>query len=419
MDSSPQQKIGLSRINNFKQLKDFRTDEMIQYKSPFNKNHIEVLKSMIDSGSILIAKEDGTVLLDYYSNDKLIPASTLKVITSAAVLHIFGADYRFKTEFRLDSSNNLFIKGYGDPYLTSDEIRLIIKKLISLGLNQINSIYLNDSFFADTIHVPGNESHEAYTAINTSLAANFNTIAFKKKGTELIKGEEETPIVDYAKVILDKINNQVIWKGDNLRISIKNKEDSLLYFGHLFKELCKEENIVVNGEVKIGKSVIQKAFYTHLSSKTMSDIVKILMQYSNNFTANQLLLLLGTKLKEPATLQDGIIVLQDFIKNTLKINGIRIKEGSGLSYANRVTARQMIRVLDFFKPYKKLLKHFNENLYAKSGGLQTVSSLVGFFNTKQQGEVKFAIILNQSLTSKPHSILYEGILKIIDDTLNK
>ena len=55
-----------------------------------------------------------------------VPASTLKVVTTAAALHRLQPDYQFLTEVLADnirgsSVGNLFLKGYGDPHLVSEE----------------------------------------------------------------------------------------------------------------------------------------------------------------------------------------------------------------------------------------------------------------------------------------------------------
>ncbi len=387
----------------------------LYYRDPFSFKHIQELKTLIDSGSVLIVDSKGQVLLDYHSNEPLIPASTLKVITSLAAIHYMKEDYHFHTEFKLDSKKNLFIKGYGDPFLTSDEIKEITLRLAKKGIKEINSISLDGSFFADFVMVPGNENtYKAYDAKNSALAANFNTIAFKRVGRKVVSGEKETPFVPYSLKILKQAEKEdkKLLKRRELRISIKQKEDSLLYFGHLFRVFCKKARIKVKGKIVLQKSPSElPVYYNHRSSKSLSDVIKDLLEHSNNFTANQILLTLGTYVKkQPATLEQGVTVLSDFVKNELKIKDIKLSEGSGLSYANKVTARHMIRILGHFKRYKHLLKEVEENIYAKSGGLKTVKSLVGFMDTPRYGEVKFAIILNQSYNNKPH------ILKMLIDT---
>ncbi|HEO65213.1 MAG TPA: hypothetical protein ENI73_05000 [Spirochaetes bacterium] len=389
--------------------------ENVYFRSPFGYKHIQELKTLIDSGSVLVVDSKGQVLLDYHSNEPLIPASTLKVITSLAALHYLGEDYHFHTEFKIDSKNNLFIKGYGDPFLTSEEIQGIALRLAKKGMKKINSISLDGSYFANFVMVPGNENtYKAYDAKNSALAANFNTIAFKRLGSRIVSGEKETPFVPYSLKILKQAEREdkQLLRSRKLRISIKDKEDSLLYFGYLFKAFSKKAGIKVKGKILLRKSPSElPVYYNHRSSKSLSGVIQHLLEHSNNFMANQILLTLGAYVKkQPATLEQGVAVLSNFVKNVLKIKDIKLSEGSGLSYANKVTARHMIKILGHFKRYRYLLKEVEKNVYAKSGGLKTVKSLVGFMDTPRYGEVRFAIILNQSYNNKPH------ILKMLMDT---
>lgn len=387
----------------------------ISYLAPFNEEKIKMLNDLIDSGSLYLVDSKNRVLLDYYGETPLIPASTLKVLTSLAAIHHFGLDYRFKTEFRMDKKANLYIKGYGDPSLTTENIQEIVSSLSEKGINYINNIYLDGEYFSDFFVVPGNEnSYYSYDAKNSALAANYNTIAFKRiykgsnKGLALDSGDVETPFVPFSKVILAKaeLENSKLKRMRKFRISIKEEEDSLLYFGHLFKELCKEQLISVRGnvEVKIADEKQAKLIYTHLSIKNLAEIIKDLMEFSNNFTANQLLLTLGSLKEKPAKLENGLFVLRKFIDEKLKLEDVHIREGSGLSYANKVTAKEMVKAIGYFKPYKSLLKDFGPRIKGKTGGLKTTHSLVGFLDSPQYGEVRFAVILNQSSNNRPHII---------------
>ena len=57
----------------------------------------------------------GRVIWSHNPDQAMVPASTLKILTSLATLHTLGSDYRFPTDFLLDAEDNLVIKGYGDP----------------------------------------------------------------------------------------------------------------------------------------------------------------------------------------------------------------------------------------------------------------------------------------------------------------
>ncbi|MBI3502933.1 MAG: D-alanyl-D-alanine carboxypeptidase/D-alanyl-D-alanine-endopeptidase [Bacteroidetes bacterium] len=101
------------------------------------KTEIEQLKSDTDlahaswSVCVLDAKKD-SVLAEYNSNLSLVPASTLKVITTSTALALLGWDFKYETSLQYDGAldtaagilhGNLYIKGSGDPTLDSETFK--------------------------------------------------------------------------------------------------------------------------------------------------------------------------------------------------------------------------------------------------------------------------------------------------------
>ena len=87
----------------------------------------EALKHATWSIYVVNSKTD-SVLADYNGNVSLIPASTLKIVTTSAALGMLGSDYVFKTQLQYDGildtvsgvlKGNIYIVGGGDPTLES------------------------------------------------------------------------------------------------------------------------------------------------------------------------------------------------------------------------------------------------------------------------------------------------------------
>lgn len=53
----------------------------------------------------------------------MIPASTLKLVTSSAALNTLGSDYEFSTKLYKSSNNDLYLKLGADPFLTSSDLK--------------------------------------------------------------------------------------------------------------------------------------------------------------------------------------------------------------------------------------------------------------------------------------------------------
>ncbi len=81
--------------------------------------------------------EEGNNLISHNAEELLIPASIIKILTSYVAIDILEKNYCYKTEFYTDANNNCNIKGWGDPYLISEEIALITDTLKRKGLTRI------------------------------------------------------------------------------------------------------------------------------------------------------------------------------------------------------------------------------------------------------------------------------------------
>jgi D-alanyl-D-alanine carboxypeptidase/D-alanyl-D-alanine-endopeptidase (penicillin-binding protein 4) len=138
--------------------------------------------------------------------------------------------------------------------------------------------------------------------------------------------------------------------------------------------------------------------YTHHSSQNLEQIAKQMLKYSTNFTANQLMLVLGAeKFGYPATLEKGQRALSECLK-TVGWSDFHIEEGSGLSRKTRVSPEQLVRLIKHFPKYSKLLPE-KMGFKAKTGSLREVNSLAGYFELQNQKRIFFAILINAKV---PH-----------------
>ncbi len=130
--------------------------------------------------AILVAAPDGRIIAAVHADRPLVPASILKLLTTLTALKKLGSDYRFRTEFYLDSDNNLTIKGHGDPLLISETIDRMARHLATL-VPVVRDLVLDDAFFASPVCIPGRgTSTEPYDAPNGALCVNFNTVALRR-----------------------------------------------------------------------------------------------------------------------------------------------------------------------------------------------------------------------------------------------
>jgi D-alanyl-D-alanine carboxypeptidase/D-alanyl-D-alanine-endopeptidase (penicillin-binding protein 4) len=363
--------------------------------------------SRIESGGYAV-KKNGEIIAAHNQHEKFVPASIIKIATSLAALQVLGPQHRFETRFYLDADANLYIRGFGDPYLVSEEISHIMQELKKIGCDRINNIYLDDTEFDIGGSTDGaGLSDNPYDAQNSGLAVNFNTINIRKDASgRVFSAEEQTPALPIMVELAGKKEAGV----HRINISHDRPYSSEVisrYVGELFRAFQHEQKIPGNGIIKRKKTPDDlPVFYGHRSRNTLEEMIAPLMLYSNNFIANQLFLAVGAeRFGYPATWEKSRRAVAGIMQNSFNINvdDIRIIEGSGLSRNNLVSPGVMIRLLDFFKPYGGTLPEEDGKLM-KSGTLKGIYSYAGYFRHGENLD-SFVLILNQRKNSRDELLM--------------
>jgi D-alanyl-D-alanine carboxypeptidase/D-alanyl-D-alanine-endopeptidase (penicillin-binding protein 4) len=362
--------------------------------------------------SILVTDSQGQILLAKNADKKRIPASILKIFTSLVALHYLGEDYRFPTEFYVDKQSNLKIKGYGDPLLTSEAIVKISRVLaVLLKKSQpLNNLILDDSYFSQPLTIPGiTSSSQPYDAPNGALCANFNTVLFKRSAQGYVSDEAQTPLLPF---VIKKIKASKLKKG---RIVFShNKNEITIYAGKLFHHFLDKQGILFTGKVKRGRinADADRLIFKYDSVSTMEQMVAKLLEYSNNFTTNQLLIATGAEvIGPPGTLAKGVAIASNYAQEMLAIENLTIAEGSGISRDNRVSAAQMDEVLQEFLPYHYLMRREGREFY-KTGTLYGISTRAGYIKRTNGALCRYIIMFNTPGKSTDALIL--RLLRILD-----
>ncbi len=352
-----------------------------------------IQKLIGNKDAVLVADHQGKVLFSKNADKQLVPASTLKILTSLVAIHHLGRNFRFITEFYTDEDSNLKIKGYGDPLLIS-EILAEISETLGEKIEKFNDLVLDNSYFEYPITVPGvTSSFKAYDATNGALCVNFNTVYFKriKKG-KYISAEPQTPLTRFA---LKRIRKSGQRKG-RITFSPENNETAL-YTGHLFKYFLEKQEIKSNGRIRMGKVQEKDTLICKYESDfSLEHVISKLLDHSNNFIANQVLLAAGAKAYgPPGTLEKGVRAAYAYIKSVSGAENISIVEGSGISRKNRISANNMLRLLEKFEPFHALMRNDGREFY-KTGTLSGISTRAGYIEDGKGGLYRFVVLINTS-----------------------
>ncbi|MEE1613425.1 D-alanyl-D-alanine carboxypeptidase/D-alanyl-D-alanine-endopeptidase [Microvirga sp. CF3016] len=355
----------------------------------------ETVAALAPSGLVLVMDENGNDLVAQNADKPFVPASVAKIVTAWLAMEVLGADYRFKTRFYLDSSRVLYIRGGGDPFLISEELAQLAPALVAAtGKQPLNGILLDASYYPSDIRIPGIEdTDEAYDALNSALAVNFNTIHAVRKGKTVRSAEEQTPITPLA--ISQFLARGAQGRG---RISLTQSPTvGLHYAGELIAAFIERAGGSVKGKISTG-AVPEglEPVYVHRQSRPLSEILAGLLLSSNNYIANQVFLEIGGhRLGGPVSLEKSLQVANEMLVRHGLAESIQLEEGSGISRGNRFTARGLARLLRLFEPHAALLRS-GDGAHFKTGTFSGVSTLAGYADTSKHGRVRFVIALTSN-----------------------
>ncbi|MDG6774011.1 D-alanyl-D-alanine carboxypeptidase [Thiomicrorhabdus sp. ZW0627] len=330
-----------------------------------------------------------------------VPASTTKLVTAFLALSHWGEHHRFKTDFYLERQAGktiLWVKGYGDPFLISEELQQVAvqlqRRLVTEDIGKIDVIGLDTGYFVDHLVLPGTESSDnPYDAIPSAIAANFNTLFLKKVDGKVVSAEEQTPLTETARRLGASMSLE------ELRFNTgSDPQVGQTYFAELLAAFLRQQG------VKVGKQVIHGTvkeesplFYSHLNSRELADMIRPMMKYSTNFIANQLALKLAAEMYgAPADESKVAKMFAAQLQHYFDWQGAVIEDGAGLSRNNRLSPEQLIEVLEKFRAWKHLLPEVEEHVYAKSGSLIGVSALAGYIEHRKSW-LPFVVMINQQV----------------------
>ncbi len=406
-------------------------------------------------------------LIFQYNPDKLfVPASNVKVLTSVTALSILKPDYRFKTVFYSGGDvtqgvihGGLYIKGYGDPTLSTQHLETIAEEFKSLGVKEIKGgIIVDDSYFDNIRYGKGWKEKwkgDVFSPPISALSLNYNTfyikvypskpgripiVALEPKGTNVNvinkaittnKGGRLTAVwLEGGKTI--KLDGSISRRTPSYTLEITTRNPTL-YAGSAFKRILDDAGIRVEGYVTVG--VVPDwagVLYTHFSDPLYLIIAEFNKNSVNIIGENIIKTLGATIIGEPGTWEKGTQVVSNFLHEIGIKDSFEIFDGSGLSLLNRVSPNAITDVLEYAYNNQVIsLKFLNSlsiggvdgtlkkrfrrsevegRVMAKTGHLSNVNALSGYLFTKSGDVLVFSILANglgSKATSFQNSLLGE------------
>ncbi|MDQ7069764.1 MAG: D-alanyl-D-alanine carboxypeptidase/D-alanyl-D-alanine-endopeptidase [Rhodobacterales bacterium] len=366
------------------------------------------------------------------------PASVAKAVTALYALQSLGAKHRFQTRLIATSAvkngilrGDLILEGGGDPTLDTNDLANLAAKLKAAGVREVRGRFLVSGGvlpFQRSID-PEQPDHLGYNPSVSGLSLNYNRVYFEWKrqsngyGVSMdARSDKYRPSVQVARIKVVKRNLPVytykdrggrdewtvaqgaLGKGGARWLPVRKPE---LYSGEVFRSFARSHGIVLKAP-KVSKKSASGTVVARVSSPELRDIVRGMLKYSNNLTAEMIGLSATVKRgKRANTLRASAAEMSAWAKSALGMKNVRLVDHSGLGEASRISASDMSLALvkvhqnGVLKPILKAIplrfsdgkvnKNHPIKVRAKTGTLNFVSALAGYMTAEDGTELAFAI----------------------------
>ena len=336
-----------------------------------------------DNFSVTVLREDGAQVVNINSFKPLIPASNLKLFTTAYALQQLGPKFRLTTTLSLDRRGEFHLFGTGDPDINALHLRLVS--------NEITNYISNDKYEIKKPYVLNiHEENLSYWWPETWS----NLDRDKIYGAPITKlpyssNSSSTSILNPTKILKSRLKSFIA-------------------------DILGDNQLIVNFDRSGISSVLNEQASTVFGSAPMQSLLSLANSESHNFTAEVLLRNASNTWNNDKATSN----LSTWInKQGINANHISIYDGSGLSRLNRLTTHSIASLLwkmskdkswYFYRSTLSILgirgtltnfdidNTINGKFYGKTGTLDGVRSISGFIEALD-GNAFISIISNNPL----------------------
>jgi D-alanyl-D-alanine carboxypeptidase/D-alanyl-D-alanine-endopeptidase (penicillin-binding protein 4) len=285
------------------------------------------------SSSAAIAVDLGTGRVVFQRNPDLalVPASNEKLAVTYAALAAFGPWFRIPTEVigrgELRSGvwhGDLVLKGYGDPTLSTRDLRALARDLRGAGIRRVTGRVVGDESYFDSRRMGPGWKSWYYVNQSPPLSA----------------------------LAVDRGRYRGLVARDPALAAAKGLRTEL-----------RRLRVRVSGAAVTGRAPGDELPLATIVSPPLHVILRFMNRDSDNFTSELLLKQLGTlEGARGTTARGGRLVARALAESGVPLAGVRIADGSGLSRSNRLTARALITMLQLVWADTELRPAFLESL---------------------------------------------------------
>ncbi|MBW9097244.1 D-alanyl-D-alanine carboxypeptidase/D-alanyl-D-alanine-endopeptidase [bacterium M00.F.Ca.ET.228.01.1.1] len=343
----------------------------------------------LSSVSVVVEKVgDRTPIVALNAGKPMMPASTMKLVTTYAGLSILGPDYRWRTSAYADGTldgngvlhGNLYIQGTGDPKLVPEELIDLVQKIHKAGIRGIDGALVLDKRYFDA-------STRDLPAFDDDTSAPYNVgpdpllYAFKSLSFTLTPSPDGSVAIDVLPALAQlQIDNQMravngpcrgeaasvspavtptpngtvvaSFAGDYpVRCGPRTVNVAVLdhsaFFAGGFLALWQQTGGTFSGATREGAVPVGAKLVATHQGPLLSDIVRDINKFSNNTMARNLFLTIGAaEEKPPATPAKSARAIEAFLRrDSVEMQYLSLDNGSGLSRDEHLTALSLADLL--------------------------------------------------------------------------
>jgi D-alanyl-D-alanine carboxypeptidase/D-alanyl-D-alanine-endopeptidase (penicillin-binding protein 4) len=342
---------------------------------------------------MVVSRTRGDTLYAVNAGEEMLPASTMKLLTSAIAFERFGPTYQFSTDALRDGpvgvdgtlTGDLYIRGDGDPALSGKflpggaaaPMNRLADLVASQGIKHVTGDIIGDASAFDDQMIPegwlARYLQASYAARVSALSLNENLVAVSVSPTSpgkaaIVTLEPSTSAIPLvanvrtragggARLGFRKLGDGTIQANGSIgtrtgtRKYVYIVEDPPTFTTGAFRNALIARGVKVDGRIRLGKTPPSAIKVASLLSPPLASMVAAMNRESINLYAELLFrnAARGPKRDAIGTVANASSVLDSFFASKVGTDTTRLvfADGSGLSTMDRVTPRAQVQLLGY------------------------------------------------------------------------
>lgn len=404
-------------------------------------------------GLIAIDTVRGTTVFSENPDQEFMPASNFKLVVGSTALAVLGTGFAYATDVASDGSpqngvisGNIYLHGGGDALLTAKDLDAAAAAVAAQHVTRVTGAVVYDDSHYDSQRLGYGWSWDDlpyyYAPVVSALELEDGVVhIYMSPGATIgapallrVEPQSSAFTIDNRLITGTKDTSDILRPWDEPRTIViagnyplgakesgdihPSVPDPASYAGDVFARALAAHGVSVADGVIAGKTPPNAPLlYTHDSEK-LPQLLADFWYPSDNLMGELMLKELGYHLKgAPGTDDNGRLVEQSFLTSAgIDPATVSITDGSGLSQYDRITPRDLLKILqkDWDGPNRDVVLDAlpvagvrgtlrssykgtaaERKVFAKTGSISHVRTISGFVQTKTHGPVTFSFLINQ------------------------